>query len=223
MRKYSLIVLFLFAAVVLSGPVWCRAVTAGSPVTVRELEKYYKTEKAIVNRYNAYSLKAAEEGLPNIARLFKAFSKSEKVHELNAKKLLKDLGATVGDARVSMPDIQETQTNFAQAVEVEIGEIEKSYPEILEAIKGEGVRSAAKALNYHWLAEKQQLEILGEIRTNTGFTYFLLVEKIERTEVKYFICRVCGLLVVHNPPDFCPVCKSPRTVFFDVDAPGPDE
>lgn len=197
----------------------CEASSAPTSASVRVLKKYYRDEKALAVRYETYSRKAEEEGLPNIARLFIAFSRAEAVHALNAKTMLKNLGATVDDSSFPTVTPRKTQKNLADAVALEIAEIEKIYPKQIVTLGKEKNLTAIEALGYHWEAEKRHLDTLEEIRDHTGFTFFLLVDKIESNRVKYFICRVCGLIVLDLSPAICAVCRSPGTVYFDSDAP----
>lgn len=206
----------------LTGAPLCRAAPSTSGAAIAALEHYYQEEKSAAIRYRAYGQKALEEGFPNIARLFRAFSLSETVHAVNARKLLRELGGTADDTFIYIFDVKATQSNLTESVVVEIGEIEKNYPELFSSVEFEGQRALKDSIGNFWGAERNQMDTLRKIKANTGFTYYLLIRKIEGSAVKYYICTVCGQLEIKAPPTVCQVCGSPGTAYTDMDEPQAD-
>lgn len=207
----SMPLLGVAAVFFLPGP--CLPATGGNTGTIRALKDYYMSEKTLATRYKIYALQAREEKLPNFAALFSAFSAAESVHAENGKKLLQDLGAKALEPIIPTVGTQSTKDNLAEAAALELNEIDKEYPKLLRDITPEGNTAVIKQLTWHWQSEKAQQKILKDILANTGFTFLLLIEKIERHPVAYLICQICGFVAVKEAPPACPVCNNPPSVF----------
>ncbi|NDK55568.1 ferritin family protein [Pontibacter fetidus] len=65
--------------------------------TLTNLEKAYQAESNATRRYEMFAQKASEENQEQIAKLFKAVSKSEAIHAQNHKRAIEALGGTPGE------------------------------------------------------------------------------------------------------------------------------
>jgi rubrerythrin len=144
-------------------------------------------------KYLAFSKKAGEEGFTQVAKLFKAAAEAETVHALNH---LRTLG-----------DIKSTLENLNSALAGEAFEYEKMYPEYIEAAKQEGNKQAA------WT-----FDVANKVEKVHGKLYQKAIDALknnrELEKVDYYVCSVCGNTVEGAPPDKCPICASPKSVFF---------
>jgi rubrerythrin len=144
-------------------------------------------------KYLAFSKKAEEEGFIQVAKLFKAAAEAETVHALNH---LRTLG-----------DVKSTLDNLNTALAGETFEYEKMYPEYIAEAKKEGNKQAA------W-----SFDVANKVEQVHGKLYQKAIEalknKKELEKVDYYVCSVCGNTVGGSPPDKCPVCGSPKSVFF---------
>ncbi len=144
-------------------------------------------------KYLAFSKKAEEEGFTQVAKLFKATAEAETVHALNH---LRTLG-----------DVKSTLENLNSALAGEVFEYEKMYPEYIEAAKQEGNKQAT------WT-----FDVANKVEQLHGKLYRKAIDalknKKELEKVDYYVCSVCGHTVEGTPPDKCPICGSPKSVFF---------
>jgi rubrerythrin len=146
-------------------------------------------------KYQAFSEKAAQEGLTNIARLFLAASEAEAIH---ARRLLKVLEA-----------IGTTEENLKAAISGETNEFTEMYPGFIMDAENEKKSDAALAFTYAMKVEEVHAFLYTEALK-------AVKEKRDLTAKKMFICPVCGNIFFGTPPDQCPVCKAFKKVFKEI-------
>ena len=147
-------------------------------LTVEALQARYADEVVAHRKYNAYADQACKEGYPNIAHLFKALASSEAIHARNFKKLLRGFGAkpSGGGGPIAAGS---TRTNLKQAATVERDEIDKTYPGLLEKIKGENHAGTIENITYAWKAEKQHRALIVKLQKASSSFFGMLVKRIE--------------------------------------------
>jgi rubrerythrin len=187
------------------------------PKTVYALQERYRNEIHGVHEYLAYAKKALSEGYPNIAYLFVSFAASESVHARDFKRLLSDLGVQVKEIPKPEFEVSSTKENLNHAATVEIEEIDQEYPRLIAYIKPEKHEAAVRNIMYAWQAEKQHRDILKKVVSGTGVFFGVLVEKIEKTDVQFFVCQRCGSTLTELPKDLCPICKGPPAQYEKVE------
>ena len=160
--------------------------------TKKNLEEAFAGESQANRRYLAYAGHADREGYTQIAKLFRAAAEAETVH---AHAHLKALG-----------EIKTTAENLKTAVEGEIHEFKKMYPDMIEEARSEGKNEALRSFSYANEVEKVHADLYKEA-----------LEKMDALEpVDYQVCSVCGYTVGGEAPDVCPVCKSKAQAFYKV-------
>jgi rubrerythrin len=97
--------------------------------TTENLAAAFAGESQANRRYLAFARKADKEGLPQIAKLFRAAAESETIHALN------HLGV--------MGEIKSTPDNLTKAVSGETYEFKSMYPEFLSDAKQDANKQAA--------------------------------------------------------------------------------
>lgn len=125
------------------------------PKTVYALQDRYADEIHAVHKYLAYAQQALSEDYPNIAYLFVTFAASESVHARNFKRLLCDLAVEVKEIPDPEFEVSSTKGNLKKATTLEIDEIDREYPRIIEYIRPEKHEAAVQDIMYAWKAENR--------------------------------------------------------------------
>ena len=161
-------------------------------MTQANLEAAFAGESQAHMKYLAFADKAGKEGLPNVARLFKAVAYAEQVHATNHLKTLKGVGKTV--------------ENLGAAIGGETYEVEEMYPAFLAVAELQGEKGAVRSNNWAMEAEKVHAEMYGAAKS--------AVEGGKDAEVgQVYVCEVCGWTGEGEPPDECPLCKAKKDKF----------
>lgn len=157
------------------------------------LKAAFAGESQANRKYLAFAKKADEEGFRQVARLFRAAAEAETVHAHNH---LRELGG-----------IRSTKENLEEAVNGEVFEFQKMYPEMLAAAKSERNKGAEMTFN-----------LANEVEKIHAALYRKAIEDLGRNaEVDYYVCQRCGNTVEGGPPDKCPICGAPKKMFKKID------
>jgi rubrerythrin len=161
--------------------------------TEKNLMEAFAGESQANRKYLAFAKKADEEGLPQVAKLFRAAAQAETIHAHNH---LRALGG-----------IKSTKENLLAAIEGETYEFTSMYPEFIADAEKEEVK---KALNsFRWANDVEKIH---------ASLYKKALDNIENgsVAVDYFVCPICGY--THEGPltGKCPVCGSPAEKFEKV-------
>ena len=163
--------------------------------TEENLKAAFAGESQANRKYLAFSDKAEREGLPQIAKIFRAAAAAETVHAHNH---LRVLGG-----------IKSTKENIKAAVEGEHYEFTKMYPEFLEDAKNEGNKDAERSFHLANEVEKVHHKL-----------YEAALEAVENgkdlEKKDVYICPVCGYTHEGEPPEVCPVCGAAKKAFKKI-------
>lgn len=154
--------------------------------------KAFAGESQAHMRYLLFARQAEEEGMPNIARLFRAIAYAELVHAGNHYRALEGMG--------------ETADNLQVAIDGEIHEVEEMYPVYQNAAHFQGEKEAETYARYALEAEKIHAELYARARTQAEKGRDMDLDTV-------YICPVCGYTVEGEAPECCPVCGAPGTRF----------
>lgn len=158
--------------------------------TEKNLMEAFAGESQANRKYLAFSKKADEEGYKNIARLFKATAEAETIHALSHLK--------------TMGKVKSTGDNLKAALEGETYEFEKMYPDFLEEAKKEGNQAAIRTFHLANEAEKVHARLYNDAA----------LELEQGKEHDYYLCPVCGNIVLDNAPEKCSICGAPGSKFI---------
>lgn len=161
-------------------------------MTKQFLQSAFAGESQAHMKYLIFAEKAEEEGLKNVARLFRAIAYAEFVH---ARNHLKELGK-----------IGKTEENLAAARDGENFEVEEMYPAYLEVAKLQDEKGAQRSMKFALEAEKIHGRMYEEARSTVAKGSDISVGKI-------YVCPVCGYTVEGGAPDRCPICGAPKEKF----------
>ena len=161
--------------------------------TEENLYQAFTGEAKAALRLLGYAAKAAEEGYPQMAKLFRAIAAAERVHGLRELRLLKV--------------IKSTEENLQAAFESETTVNEIVYPEMIKVAEAEGNRAAAISFSNARDAESFHAKLYKNAIDH------MVAEK----ETSYHVCQVCGYVQDGAAPDECPVCGAKKDKFLQVD------
>ena len=159
--------------------------------TERNLKDAFAGESQAHMKYMVFADRAEREGLPNIARLFRAASYSEQIHATNH---LKALG------------VGKTAENLDAAYGGETFEIASMYPEYMKVAEAEGEKRALGSMHDAMEAEKVHAGLYARAKD-------AVVSGGDVTTLAIFVCPVCGYTMEGEAPERCPVCNTPSSKF----------
>jgi rubrerythrin len=164
--------------------------------TDENLKEAFAGESQANRKYTAFARKADEDGLSQVARLFRAAGESETVHALNHLHV--------------MDGIRSTLENLKEAAGGEADEFEEMYPEFIEQAEEDGNQEARDSFDYACQVEEIHREL-----------YNRAIEAVQGGEdlesVQMWVCQGCGNTVEGEPPETCPICGAPRSMFKNVE------
>jgi rubrerythrin len=209
--RISIILISIFSVF---GP----AVSAQSEYneTISILQSLHQDEIQAMNNYQAYAKKAVSQKYPNIGKLFMTLAASESVHARNFSGCLAKLGVAAEQIPPQPIKVHSTRKNLKFAIAVELEEIDRKYPQVLEQIKPENHAAAIQYITYAWESEKQHRELLKRIQSGTGMFFGLLTKRIEGNPYQYFVCHNCGSTLSEIPATACPVCAGPAAKYEEI-------
>lgn len=161
--------------------------------TEENLKKAFAGESQANRKYLAFAKKADDEGLAQVAKLFRAAADAETVH---AHAHLDKLGG-----------VKSTGENLKEAIQGETHEAEEMYPSMIRHAKDEG--NAAAETGFRW-ANKVESE-------HAGLYKSALSKMKEMESTDYYVCQVCGHTHEGKPEGNCPVCDAPKEKFKRIE------
>ena len=163
--------------------------------TTENLQEAFAGESQANRKYLAFAKRAEAEGLPQIARLFRAAAAAETVHAINHLKALEG--------------VLSTAENLAVAIGGENYEVVSMYPPMLATAAEEADRKAERSFRLALEVEKVHEELYRKAAE-------ALAKGQDAPETEYYVCPICGY--THEGPlnGMCPVCKTPADKFEKV-------
>lgn len=160
--------------------------------TIKNMWEAFAGESQANRRYLLFAKKAADEGLPNIARLFRAVAESETIHANNHLEALKG--------------VKSTAENLESALTGEADEFTSIYPMFMDQAKRDANNEALKS--FFWANEAEKTH---------GRFYERALDVNKQGEdlalKELHICSICGYTVEGAPPDKCPTCGQSKDKF----------
>lgn len=163
--------------------------------TIDNLKAAFAGESQANRKYLAFAKKAAADGKPEVAKLFRAAAAAETVH---AHAHLRVMGG-----------IRDTAANLAEAIAGEGHEFESMYPGFIAEAEKEGNKPATISFKNAMAVEKIHHGLYSEAlkAVNAG---------CDLSATSIFVCEICGNTVTGAAPDICPICGAPKAKFFGV-------
>jgi rubrerythrin len=164
------------------------------PTTNENLATAFAGESQANRKYLAFARQAEKEGLPQIARLFRAAAEAETIH---AHAHLANMGG-----------VGTTLQNLEAAVKGETYEFTELYPPMVEQAKAEGHKArtmldfANRAEQVHAGLFQQALEAMKSGK--------------DLSQMDVYLCPTCGDVEFGVLPEKCPICGAPKAKFQKI-------
>lgn len=163
--------------------------------TQDNLKAAFAGESQANRKYLAFAKKAEQDGLLQVAKLFRAAAEAETVH---AHAHLRVLGG-----------VKDTAANLQEAIGGEAHEFESMYPAFVAEAEREANKPALTSFKYAMAVEKIHHTLYTEASRAVSAGNDLPARKL-------FVCPVCGNTVYDHAPDKCPICGVVKDKFCEI-------
>ena len=176
---------------------------------IQDMQDAYKGETTAHFKYAAFSKKAAADGHPEIALLFKAASNAELIHANNHKVVLIRMGESIPEIKPEYT-VKTTPENLKDAIVGESYEFNKMYPEFIKNANAAGNYMAQISLAYAYKVEQKHRDfyIAALAALDAG--------KDNTLAKVYFLCPTCGNTYATTAPDRCEISMTDSKLFIKV-------
>ena len=163
--------------------------------TTDNLQEAFAGESQANRKYLAFAKKADQDGLPQVAKLFRAAAEAETIH---AHAHLRVLGGVKGTAE-----------NLEEAIAGEGFEFQEMYPKFLAEAQAEGNKPAEITIKNALAVEEVHHGLYAQALNAVQGG-----KDLEGAPI--YVCAICGNTVVGGVPGKCEVCGVPGDKFFEV-------
>lgn len=161
--------------------------------TMADLQEAFAGESQANRTYLAFAKQADAEGLPQVAKLFRAAAEAETVHAHSHLKVMGGIGTT--------------KENLQSAIDGETHEFMSMYPQMIVDAEQEGNAAAVRTFKFANEVEKVHAGLYTKALASIG----------QQGELyDYFVCSICGHTEEKAAPEKCPVCGAGSKAFFKV-------
>jgi rubrerythrin len=161
-------------------------------MTEADLRAAFAGESQAAEKYLVFAEQAEEEGLPNIARLFRAISYAETRHARNHLRVLGGIGTTA--------------ENLQAAFEGEAFEVDEMYPAYAEVARQQAMAQAGRSIRYAQRSEEDHKQMYADAHAQAEAGADIGDRPIS-------VCLICGHTVVGELPERCLVCSAPKEYY----------
>lgn len=153
--------------------------------------KVYEAEAKAALRLKIFAKKAEQEGLPQMAKLFRVIAFSEEIHGERALLMLKE----IKDTDANLEESFQSETRVAGVAYEQFVELAETIGDPLAATLFSNARDVEDG--HAKLYKKAINHLIGE------------------RETAYYVCQVCGYVSDGISPETCPVCSAPKDQFVE--------
>lgn len=164
--------------------------------TKENLAEAFAGESQANRKYLAFAKQAEVDGLPQVAKLFRAAAHAETIH---AHAHLRALGG-----------IKKTVENLQESIEGEGFEFQNMYPPFLAAAQQEWDKMAEVSFRNALAVEEIHHDLYSQALAAVKAGGDLTARPV-------YVCEICGNTVYDAAPDKCPVCQVPKERFTLID------
>jgi len=155
--------------------------------TIDDLKAAFAGESQANRKYLAFAKKADGDGLPQVAKLFRAVAAAETVHAHSHLRALDGVGTT--------------NDNLKAAIAGENYEWVTMYPEFIKDADTESMKRALASFKFAFEVEKVHEQLYTKALKALDGGQSL-------PEVEYYVCPTCGFTHEGHLQGLCPVCKT---------------
>jgi len=153
--------------------------------------KIYEGEAKALLRLHVFARKAEQEGIPQIAQLFRVIAFSEEIHGERALRMLRE--------------VKDTDTNLKDCFQSETHIAEVAYDHFIELAEEIGDSPASTIFSQSRDVEDGHAKLYKNAINHV----------IGERETTYYVCKVCGYVSDALLPAACPVCSAPKDQFVE--------
>lgn len=136
--------------------------------TIDNLNTAIQGEANASHRYALFAKKADDEGYAQVAKLFRAASLAESIHQKNHEKVMRDLGLEPNRPTIEDVKVGTTRENLEMPVKGEANEKDEMYPAFVKQARTDRVPAAARSFTYALNTEAEHLKLFKEALANLG-------------------------------------------------------
>ncbi|RLB90696.1 MAG: rubrerythrin family protein [Deltaproteobacteria bacterium] len=163
--------------------------------SMENLEEAFAGESQANRKYLAFAKKADDDGLSQVAKLFRAAAEAETVHAHAHLRVMNGIKTTI--------------ENLEEAIAGEGHEFKEMYPGFLATAQEEGNKPAEFSFKNALAVEEIHHSL-----------YSKALETVkdggDLPKTSIYVCSICGNTVENDIPDTCPVCNVPGDKFSEV-------
>jgi rubrerythrin len=159
--------------------------------TIDNLKEAFAGESQAYRKYMMFAQRAEQEGLPNIARLFRTTAEAERIHAEGHLVALDGVGSTAD--------------NLQAAIAGETHEYTQMYPPMVQTAEAEKHR-AKRMFGYAVQAEAVHARLYQQALAAAQ-------HGVDLTETQFYLCPICGHIEFGQPPATCPICGAKAEKF----------
>lgn len=163
--------------------------------TKENLADAFAGESQANRKYLAFAKQADKDGLPEVAKLFRAAAHAETVHAHAHLRAMKGVNATA--------------ENLKHAIEGEGFEFQEMYPPYVKQAQEEGDKAAEISFRYALAVEEVHHDLYSKALTAVEGGGDLPSRKI-------YVCEICGNTVYDSVEGPCPVCGAGVAQFSEI-------
>ena len=178
--------------------------------TIENLKSAITGESNASAMYMAFSVKAAEDGYPNISKMFAAATTAEAIHVNNHNAVLVTLGEEVYTAEIEIPEMAEIAENLQTAIDGETYEFTVMYPAFLADAETEKCNEAITSFTWALQAEASHARLY-----TIALQILEMTGSDETVAPVWYTCPQCGdLYDTIEELDFCSICAMSTDSFL---------
>lgn len=180
--------------------------------TISNMQQAVIDEATASVTYTAFEVKATEENLPTIAKMFQALARSEHNHAERYKEFLDEWDVNVQDFDPNYA-LNDTRKNLLKAIEMESYCVDSLYPKCLKDAQAESQTEISEMLQWASNVEKKHLELL----QNALKMYDTQRDSLQNLPNGYTVCPICGCTKeLSTPVDNCKNCGTSGNLLIQL-------
>jgi rubrerythrin len=160
------------------------------------LQAAFAGESQANRKYLAFAKAADQEGLGQIARLFRAAAEAETVHAHNHLRAMGGVGKTAD--------------NLKAAIDGETYEFTKMYPAFIKQAEKDANGKAGMSFQFANRVEQVHAALYQKAAGAAA-------KGQDLPQAVLWVCQTCGNTVEGEPPASCPICGSGKERFKRID------
>lgn len=176
--------------------------------TLENLQAAFNGESNAKAKYDAFAVKAEQEGYKSVAALFKAAARSESIHATKHAATIKKLNAAP-KADIENPVVKSTKENLEAAVTGETYEKESMYPAFIKQAEADLNSGATRSFKGAMAAEIEHTKLFCQALKE--------LDSWKEPGKVFFVCQVCGFTTMDKTMKKCPVCSAPKSKFLTIE------